>query len=30
VLSERLAVLHEHQGKVRAQMKADRAGKKSA
>jgi uncharacterized small protein (DUF1192 family) len=30
VLAERLAVLHEHQGKVRAQMKADRAGKKSA
>jgi rubredoxin len=30
VLSERLAVLHEHQGKVRAQMRADRAGKKSA
>jgi uncharacterized small protein (DUF1192 family) len=30
VLAERLAVLHEHQGKVRAQLKADRAGKKSA
>jgi rubredoxin len=30
VLAERLTVLHEHQGKVRAQMKADRAGKKSA
>ena len=30
VLAERLTVLHEHQGKVRAQMRADRAGKKSA
>lgn len=30
VLAERLAVLHEHQGKVKAALKADRAGKKSA
>lgn len=30
VLSERLAVLHNQQGKVKAALKADRAGKKSA
>ena len=30
VLAERLAVLHDHQGKVKAALKADRAGKKSA
>jgi rubredoxin len=30
VLAERLAVLHEHQGKVKAALKAERAGKKSA
>ena len=30
VLAERLAVLHENQGKVKAAMKADRAGKKTA
>ena len=30
VLAERLAVLHETQGKVKAALKADRAGKKSA
>jgi rubredoxin len=30
VLAERLAVLHEHQGKVKAALKADRAGKKTA
>ena len=31
VLAERLTVLHEHQGKVKAALKADRAaGKKSA
>ena len=30
VLAERLAVLHDHQGKVKAALKADRAGKKTA
>ena len=30
VLAERLAVLHEHQGKVKAALRAERAGKKSA
>jgi rubredoxin len=30
VLAERLAVLHEHQGKVKAALRSDRAGKKSA
>ena len=30
VLAERLAVLHDHQGKVKAALKADRAGKKCA
>ena len=30
VLAERLAVLHENQGKVKAALKADRAGKKTA
>ncbi len=30
VLAERLAVLHEHQGKVKAALRSERAGKKSA
>ena len=30
VLSERLAVLHDHQGKVKAALKAERSSKKSA
>jgi rubredoxin len=30
VLAERLAVLHEHQGKVKAALKAEKASKKSA
>jgi len=30
VLAERLAVLHEHQGKVKAALKSERTGKKSA
>ena len=30
VLAERLAVLHEHQGKIKAALRSERAGKKSA